>query len=120
MRKIILVICLNFTIIGCSLAIHNFQEVETKIEKKLSVISSTRVKSFVYIDENKYLEIYIKSEKIPNMKEFSKMEYDSTHNVFVYKLKIGDYTFYRKIKKDTIIIKKGDKIEKYIMIQKEK
>lgn len=120
MRKIILIICLNFIIIGCSVVMLNFQEVETKIEKKLSIMSSVRFKTFVYVDENKYLDIYIKSGKIPNMKEFSKMEYDSTYNIFVYELKIGDYSFYRKIKKDTIIIKKGDKIEKYIMIQNEK
>lgn len=42
---------------------------------------------------------------------------DSINKKNEYEIKIGDHNYYRKIKKDTIIIKIGNKIEKYAMIK---
>lgn len=48
------------------------------------------------------------------------MEVDAINEKNEYNMRISDLKYYRKIKKDTIIIKVGNKIEKYVMISNKK
>lgn len=114
-KNILKLLLMGVVLNGCAVKIDRYEEINTKEDKKFYVISDLRFKTFVYNNDNDSVLIKTSFEN-----GFIKMNIDTINRENIYKLKIGDYSFYRKIKKDTIMIKKGDKIEKYIMIQSEK
>ena len=105
----------GFVLSGCRVIFDRFENTETKEAKKLYVISDLRFKTFIY--NNGSDSVFIKT---PFEKGFKKMEVDAINEKNEYNMKISDPKYYRKIKKDTIIIKVGNKIEKYVMINNKK
>ena len=115
MRRKIIVLLSGFVLSGCHVIVDGFEDAETKEAKKLYVISDLRFKTFIY--NNGSDSVFIKT---PFEKDFKKMEVDAISEKNEYNMKISDPKYYRKIKKDTIIIKVGNKIEKYVMISNKK
>lgn len=108
--KIIICIVL-FTTISCGVLTQHFQTIEGSGKVDLHLVSFLDYKEFVLsLNDNTEEETYIMSKRITKMNEFQPMKYDKDRKAFVFGLKISDYTFYRKIEKDTIIIKQNDKI----------
>ena len=115
MRRKIIVLLSGFVLSGCHVIVDSFEDTETKEAQKLYVISDLRFKTFIY--NNGSDSVFIKT---PFEKGFKKMEVDAINEKNEYNMRISDLKYYRKIKKDTIIIKVGNKIEKYVMISNKK
>lgn len=113
-KYVISVILVGFLFYGCAIKIDRYEEIRTKEDKKLYVISDLRFKTFIFNNDND--SVFIKS---PFEEGFKKMILDPVNKKNEYEIKIGDYKYYRRMKKDTIIIKIENKIEKYMMIKSE-
>lgn len=99
---------------GCAVKIDRFKEIQTKEDKKLYVISDLRFKTFVLNDDRD--SIFINT---PFEKGFKKMVVRFINRNNEYTLKISDFKYYKRIKTDTIVIKRGNKLEKYVQINSE-
>ena len=88
-----------------------------KQKKPKNFMSYLTLGSKPFIYNNGSDSVFIKT---PFEKDFKKMEVDAINEKNEYNMKISDPKYYRKIKKDTIIIKVGNKIEKYVMISNKK
>ena len=91
---------------------------EYKMSMNDTGMQGIRNRSMPLVQQKKKIDsVFIKT---PFEKGFKKMEVDAINEKNEYNMKISDPKYYRKIKKDTIIIKVGNKIEKYVMINNKK
>ena len=117
MRKIVFFsLFVSFYFLGCAVKTNSFVNVEGNEKVLLNVISSLNSKEFTLITDNKS-EAYIKSANIQELNGFHLMKYDANRKAFIYDLKIGDYRFYNKIKSDTIFIRQGKEVTRFIFIK---